>query len=310
MAEAITTYGQLAIQYGGHKINEFLNGVLGANGDWIITQDTDSAYIDMSGVVEKMFGKDPDQTKVINFLDRLFKDKMEGLFEQWFNELCDKLNCYENKFVFKREVIAPVGIWTAKKRYAALVMDSEGVRYEKPKMKYIGLEAKKSSTPKHCRKWLVECYGLAMTEDESVLHARVAEIKKEFMSKPIEDIAAPRSVNNLEKYQDAGSIYVKGTPKHVKAALFHNFLVENLPEAKGVGLINSGDKIKFVELKRNKYGFEVMGFQGFLPREFDMERYVDKQATFQKTFLDPLQVFLNAVGWNYEPKASVMDFFV
>lgn len=314
VAEAITTTGQLAIQYGGWMINEYLNQILGTNGvDYIVTQDTDSAYIDMGAYVDAHFTPEQqeDHDLVTDHLSKFFEETMEPLFEQWFDKLVRALNMYENKFVFKREVIAPVGVWTAKKRYAMLVKDSEGVRYKEPKLKYVGLEAKKSSTPGHCRAWLVECYKISMLKDEAAIHERVKQIKAEFMGKTIEEIAAPRSVNDLEKYYDpATDGFNKGSPKHVKAALHHNKLVRDM-KLKSVPEIKSGDKIKFVELRKgNPWGFETIGFSSFLPKEFQADRWVDKELTFEKNFISPLQVYLDALGWAPEPRASVMDFFL
>lgn len=313
VAEAITTAGQTGIQFVQKRLNDYFNKVCGTtNTQFVIAGDTDSVYLQIAPVIDKMFTKEQQAAepgRVIDFMDKLFKSKIEPLLDQWTTELSNALNCYENKLVFKRENLATKGVWTAKKRYSLMVADSEGVRYPKPKLKFTGLEAKKSSTPKHCRAWLAECYEIAMTKTQEELQAHIKGIEAQFMSKPIEEIAAPRSVNGLEKYSDPTNIYSKGAPKHVKAALFHN----NIIQKKGLNVkpIMSGDKILFVELKsRNPYNFEVMGFQSYLPKEFGLDEYVDRKYTFEKTFLDPMQNYLDAIGWATTPKASVMDFFV
>lgn len=313
VAEAITTGGQTGIRFMELKLNEYFNKVAGTtNYSYVIAMDTDSLYMTLEPLVDKLFSKEVqenDENRVIDFMDKLFNTKMEPLLTEWAEQFAKALNCYENKLVFKRESLATRAVWVAKKRYSLMIMDNEGVRYPKPKLKFTGLEAKKSSTPKHCRKWLAECYELAMTGTEEDMHKKIKEIEKQFMTLPIEQIAAPRSANGLEKYSDPNTIYGKGAPKQVKAALFHNYIVKD----KGLNIkpIMSGDKILFVELiNKNPYKFDTIGFQSYFPKEFDLEKWVDKKTTFEKTFLDALQNYLTALRWNTEPKASVMDFFV
>jgi hypothetical protein len=210
----------------------------------------------------------------------------------------------------KREVIATDAIWTAKKRYTMLVADSEGVRYF-PDLyhKTVGLDAVKASSPKHCRDWMLEGYKIALQGTESELQDFVSEKKKEFMALPIERVATPSGVNGLEKYADANNIFIKGTPKHVKASLWHNHLIQKLG-IKGLAKIQSGDKIKFVELKTpNPYGCECIAFQGKMPQEFKLDKYVDYETNWEKSFVSLLENLLVTINWSATRQATVMDWF-
>lgn len=309
IASAITTYGQLVNKWNIAKVNGYLGELLQAPGfDFAFYGDTDSNYITLDKVVQKMGYADKPVNETVDMLDRFVKGRLDPMILKGTEDLCTLTNGYENRMVWEREVIAQGAVFQAKKRYAMIVNDSEGVRYATPKLKFMGLEAKKSSTPEHCRKWLQECYRIVIEKPEEELQARVLEIKAEFDKMSIEDISQPRSANNLEKYSDHALIYTKGTPIAVKAALIYNHLVKS----KGLDLpkIHSGDKILFVQLKSpNPIGQSVIGYTGFFPREFGLERYVDRDVAWQKTFVEPLSNYLNAVGWSHERKASVMDFF-
>ena len=334
VAEGITMSGQMAILWITRKLDEYFNKALGLGEvlhevyntkypdpetilhvrkgkNFAIYQDTDSCYIDVSMLVDKLFTKEQQEEnpeRVINFIDKLFAEKIEPFIDESYKEMADYLNAYEHRMFMKREVIAPVAIWTQKKRYTMLVADSEGVRYW-PSMdhKIMGLDAKKAQFSKKCREWLEESYMIALTGEESELHEFVKQKKVEFFSLEVEAISIPKGVNGIETYYDPQTIYKKGSPKHVKAALWHNKLVQE----KGLKIapIKSGDKIKYVELKRNPRGIECIAFQGKLPVEFDLHKYVDFENNFNKNFIDPLHNLIDSINWDHEKKQSLMDWF-
>ena len=210
----------------------------------------------------------------------------------------------------KREVIANKGIWVAKKRYMLNVLDEEGIRLAKPKLKLMGIEAVKSSTPQVCRGRIKEAITLIMSEPESVLHKFIADFRKEFFELPPEAIAFPRSCNNLKKYRSASDIFIKGTPIHVKGALIYNHQLKNMNLGMKYPYIQDGDKIKFLKLKEaNPFKFDVISYISTLPKEFKLQKYVDYEVQFDKTFLDPMRFILDAIGWKSEPQASLEAFF-
>lgn len=271
-----------------------------------------SNYLNLAPLIDKFFTEEQqknEQEKIINFIDKLFKEKVEPYIDKCFEELADYMNAYEQRMFMKREVIAPIGVWVAKKRYALMVADSEGVRtWPNMVLKITGLDAKKAEFPKFCREWMTECYEISMMQGEKELQERVKKAKKDFMALPVEQIAAPKGVNGLEKYSDPNTIYTKGTPKHVKAALNHNYLVRKL----GLNIlpIQSGEKLLFVELKRpNPYNMEVIAFQKELPKEFGLHKYVDYESNYNKNFIEPLKNFIDTLNFSPEIRPSVLDWF-
>ena len=215
-----------------------------------------------------------------------------------------------NRMVMAREVIADRGIWTAKKRYILNVLDNEGVRYKEPKLKIMGIEAIKSSTPEPCRDALKELFKVIMSSSESEVQQSIEQFKNYFKTLPPDEIAFPRGVSKVKEYKDHNTVYKKGTPIHVRGSLLFNKQVQDLALKKKYALIQNGEKIKFVYLRTpNTIKENVIAFPEYLPEEFNLHKYIDYDMQFQKTFLDPIEPILNAVGWNSEEVVSLEDFF-
>ena len=134
--------GQVSIRWIEMRMNGYLNKLLQTEGiDYVIASDTDSIYLNLGPLVTKFFSNiSDDKTKIVGILDKICEDKLEPFIEQSYQNLTDYVSAYEQKMFMKRENIADRGIWTAKKRYILNVWDSEGVRYEDPKLKIMGLE--------------------------------------------------------------------------------------------------------------------------------------------------------------------------
>ena len=310
-ASGITTAGQFIIRFIEKKVNEYLNSILQTKDkvDYIVASDTDSIYVRFGKLVEKTCqGKTTEQ--IVNFLDRVCEQKLEPYIAKCFDELADYSNAFKNAMVMKREVIANKGIWVAKKRYMLNVLDEEGVRLAEPKLKLMGIEAVKSSTPQVCRGKIKEAIKIIMAKEQSDLHKFIADFKKEFLNLKPEMIAFPRSCNNIKKYASHSDIFIKGTPIHVKGALIYNHQLKNLNLGMKYPYIQDGDKIKFLKLKEaNPFKFDVISYMSTLPTEFKLKEYVDYEIQFQKTFLDPMRFILDAINWKAEPVASLESFF-
>lgn len=309
-AEAITKSGQLSIRWIQNKLNQFLNKIFKtSNVDYIIASDTDSVYLNLKNAVEKFDNKN-NKTLTIDFLDKFCKQIIDPFIEKSYKELAVKMNAFSQKMEMKREVIADRGLWKAKKMYCLNVYDSEGVRYTEPNLKIMGIEVQRSSTPNICRTHLKECVKIILTKTENDLIEYIDNVKKEFMNASIEEIAFPRGVNNLEKYDTTNSEYKKGTPMHVKGSLAYNRILKKHKIDKFYSAIKNGDKIKYVHLKEpNPIGCKIICFIGNIPQELNLNLYVDKETQFQKAFLDPLESLLKAVKWHHESKNSLEGFF-
>ena len=309
-ASGITTAGQFIIRFIEKKVNDYLNDVLKTdNYDYIVASDTDSIYVRFGKLVEQTC-KDKTNEQIVDFLGKVADNKIEPYIAKAFDELADYSNAFKNAMVMKREVIADKGIWVAKKRYMLNVIDDEGVRLRKPKLKLMGIEAVKSSTPQVCRVKIKEAITTIMSKEQTDLHKLVADFRKEFMELPAEAIAFPRSCNNVKKYKDHSNIFIKGTPIHVKGALIYNYQIQKLGLKNKYPFIQEGDKIKFIKLiPANPFKFDVISYITSLPPEFKLQDYIDYETQFEKTFTDPMRFILDAIGWKSEPQANLEAFF-
>ena len=308
-AEAITCTGQVAIRWIERKINEYVNKMMKTEDvDYVIASDTDSIYLHLGPLVDLVGVKGSE--RIVDVLNKLCQDKIEPFIEESYKELSDYLNCYEETLVMKRECIAERGIWTAKKRYILNVWDNEGVRYEEPKLKMMGIEAVKSSTPKPVRAYIKECLNIIMTGTEDDVINFIEEKRKEFCSLPPEEIAFPRSANNVKKFFDVTTLYKKGTPIHIRGAIMFNHYIKQRKLENRYEIIRDGEKIKYIFIRKpNPTGENVISFINELPSEFELTKYIDYDTMYQKSFIDPLQAILTSIGWQTERTATLFDFF-
>ena len=310
MAEGITTSGQLSIQWAEKQINNYLQGILGDDKDRVIAIDTDSVYITLDDLVQQVFPEETDKQKIITFIDTVANTKIKPIIDEGYEELAEYVNAYQQKMEMGREVIADRGVWTAKKRYILNVHDNEGVRLTKPKLKMMGIETAKSSTPQWVRTKLEEAFNVAMTGTEQELWDFVESARQEFNKLPPEVVAYPRGVRNLKQYTGDNTVYRKSTPIHVRGSLLFNHLLEEKNLKGKYESIKEGEKIHFCYLTLpNPINENVIGFIGELPKEFDLHKFTDYDMQFNKAFLEPLRVVVHLMGWNTEPTASLDSFF-
>lgn len=310
-ALGITSSGQLSIRWIEKSINEYFNKTLKTEDkDYVIAVDTDSVYINMSGLVNKVFQDTSDTQKIIRFMDKVCEDKLQPIINASYEKLKDYVNAFSQKMVMKREALANKGIWIAKKRYILNVYNNEGVQYNEPKLKIMGIEAIKSSTPAVCREKIINGLKMIISSDESTLQEFIASFKQDFFSLQPEEIAFPRGINGLQLYGDSKEIYKKGTPIHVKGALIFNNALDKMNLGKKYQKIQEGEKIKFILLKEpNQFRTPVISFSNSLPSEFKLSGYIDYETMFQKTFIDPLNLILEKINWKVEKINSLSDFF-
>ena len=311
-AEAITLSGQVSIRWIENKTNEYLNNLLQTKDtDYVIASDTDSIYINFGPLVDKFFGaKSGDKAAVVSILDKICQEKLEPFIEGSYEKLASYVNAYDQKMQMKRENIADRGIWTAKKRYILNVWDSEGVRYEEPKLKMMGIEAVKSSTPAPCRRMIKDALKLMMSGTEEDVIDFIDKSRAEFKSLPPEQISFPRSVSDVQKYKGSAEIYIKGTPIHVRGALLYNHYLKDKKLTNKYSLIQNGEKIKFCYLKKPNILHEnVISFIQDFPTELGLDKYIDYDLQFDKSFLEPLKIILDSIGWSVEKTINLELFF-
>ena len=315
VATAITLSGQLSIRWIEKALNIYLNKLLDTkNEDYVIASDTDSVYITFDKLVNNVFKEGTEPSRIVDFLDKIATSKLEPFIDKSFTALAKTVNAYDQKMIMKREVIADKGIWTAKKRYILNAWDVEGVRYKKPQLKIMGIEAVKSSTPAVCRQKIKDALNIIMTGDEKELNNFIQEFRETFMKLPPEDVAYPRSVNGLKKFSSSNGMFAKGAPIHCKGAILYNYLLKKNKLSHKYPAILEGDKIKFLHLKQpNVYTSSAFSFITFMPKELDIMDKIDYDIQFTKSFVEPLKFITEKIRWkiddSYGTQGTLEDFF-
>jgi DNA polymerase elongation subunit (family B) len=311
MALGVTSAGQLSIRWIEEKINLYMNKILKTeNIDYVIASDTDSIYLRLGELVNSVF-KEIDTLKIIDFMDKVCEDKIQPYIDKSYEELAEYVHAYAQKMIMKREGLSDKGLWTAKKRYILNVYNNEGVVYKEPKLKVMGLEMIKSSTPSAIREKMRTVTKVMLTGTESDVQDFIAQFKEEFKSLPPEEISFPRGLNGLFTYADPVSLYKKGTPIHVKGAILYNHFLKQHELTNKYPLIQEGEKLKFTYLKMpNPFKDMVISYPGRIPKEFNLNEYIDYDTQFEKAFLEPVKVILDCMGWQAEKRSTLDSFFL
>lgn len=313
IASAITTSGQSIIKFSEKVANKEISKILKEDEvkERVVYIDTDSIYVTLKDVIDTFKPKNK-----LDFLSE-FCDKIEELLSKNFEKYNKYINGYENRMEMSREIIADCALWTGKKRYICNVLDLEGFRLEKPKLKIMGIEAIKSSTPMVCRKALNDIFFTIMNYDEKTTQKQIEEFRKEFNKQDISKIAFPRGTNDIDKFanyniiksgsnHDFRSSYKKGTPIHVRGVILYNKLLYNMNLHKKYGFIQNGEKIKYCYLKLpNPIGENIISFNVNLIDKFGLTDYIDYDKQFEKAFTDPLEIILKSIGWSIEERNTL-----
>jgi DNA polymerase elongation subunit (family B) len=307
IAESITLSGQLTIRHAEKTLNSYLNNILSTDSvDYVIAIDTDSVYLHLGPLVNSVYNDGVSLDKGSAFLDKVANQRIEPLLEKAFTELKEYMKAPRQAMVMKREVLANKGIWTGKKHYILNVINSEGVQFKEPKLKMMGIEAVRSSTPMPCRDMIKRALLEIMNKDQQTVQDFIQKERVKFNSLPVEDISFPRGISDLNKYKDGHMIYCKGTPIHVRGALLHNHYTKDT----NIDKIFPGDKVKFCYLKLpNMVKENVIAFKNILPEELNVRQSVDYDKQFDKGFLEPIKTILNAINWQSEKRATLEDFW-
>lgn len=307
IAEGVTLTGQTVIRTAEKAVNEEIQKFLKESDlkDRVIAIDTDSVYITAKDIIDKFKPKDP-----VKFLDEFGNRVIEPALNRAFDIYAKRTNAYSDRMVMKREAIADRGIWTAKKRYILNVHNNEGVQYAEPKIKMMGIEAIKSSTPQVCRVAMKEIFKVIMGGSEEKTQEAIALFKEHFKTLSPDLIAFPRGISDATKWMDKDVIYQKGTPMHVRAALLHNHHVKKNGLDKEYELIYNGDKIKYIHLMLpNPVKENIFGFKERFPEELNLNKYINYELQFKKSFIEPLNMILETLNWSDEKRVSLQDFF-
>ncbi len=330
LAEAVTVTGQYIIRKVANNINAYMNRLFPCQSektgfepagskvwahDYIIASDTDSVYVEMekvANVFTSMLNKNGTSRttqQTVDALHQFCEAKIQPIINKTFEDIASYLNVHTSCLSMVRDVIADKGVWTAKKRYILNVYDSEGVRYKnkktqvpEPELLVHGLESIKSSTPEIVRDMITEALRLAMTGTQQDVWAHIITCEETFRAATFEDVAFPRSVNGLDKYKGQ----TKGLPIQVAGALAFNQALERTNATHTYEQVRDGEKIKFAYLKTpNPFFSHVMAAPHGCPAEWNIDKWLDYDVQFSKTFLEPMQVILKCMGWSTKHEASL-----
>lgn len=307
LAEAVTSTGQVFIKKTMQYTNEILNKILKTDSDYVLASDTDSVYFRVQLLVDRIC-KDKPKHEIVNTLEKFVFDVLQPALNKKLTIFAKTMGISDCKIFYKLECIGDAIIFVAKKRYAFDILYSEGVRYAEPKMKVMGIEIVRSSTPNVVKSYLRESLALCLRTNESTLQAKVREVKTSFMKEPYWNISFPRGINGMTTYSDSASIYKKGCPIQVRGALVYNHTLARLGIDSKYPTISDGDKVKFVALKMpNPLHENIIAFPSKLPSELGLEKFIDYKVQFQKAFVAPLENILEAIGWEAEETVK-LDF--
>ena len=312
IAESITLTGQQILRTIERDIDTALNRRFGTKSVPYLTYiDTDSTYFNVDTVVNKFLaGKPTDQ--IVKAVEKIAVDILQDEVNKICNRVSDQLNFFDNKISFKLEAVADKALFIARKKYAMRVHSSEGVTYAKPKLKTVGLELVRSSTPAYIRGKLKESLNLIFSTDEKTVQQFIQEVKTEFWKLPVDAVAFPRSANNLQEYSDPTTIYTKGCPIQVRGVLLYNHYVKQNKLTAKYPVIKDGARIRFFYLKMpNPFKENVLAIpaDGQLPSEFNLDKYVDYDLQFEKSFISAMEIMMKPIGWNVEEVSTLDDFF-
>lgn len=309
IAASITLCGQLSDIQLATRMSEKFNAILNTKDvDYVIYGDTDSIYLNCQKLVDR-FMPNKDRNTIVDFLDKFGEKVCQPVVNEAVHEIFVTMNCYDEVMSSKREAIASKVLFRGKKNYAMYVHNSEGVAYDPPKLKVMGIEIVRSSTPQWCRKKLKESLQMIFETDEKTFRTNFEKIEKEFKSLPADEIAFPRGVSDMDKYDDGKGGFKKPCPIHVRASYLYN---THTKKYNIYAPIQGGDRIKFVYLKMpNPIKQDVIGFPSGmkLPRELGLDKYLDYDTQFMKTFEGPLSTLTDAAGWKLREVATLEDFF-
>lgn len=278
----------------------------------VLYNDTDSSYITISHILNYLnipLWKESNSPATGNIIiePRVYElvqdieNYLNTHIEQWARL---SLNTIDPRFVFKRESICDRGLFLQKKRYVLHKLDDEGDPCNK--FKYTGVEVVRTTMPDALKphvKNIIE--SMILKQNESHTNELFDQMYKLFTSLPIEDIAFVMGIKDYDKYaMKARNFSIsKGTPIHVKSAIFYNELLLEFDLSSKYEPIKSGDKVRYFYVQQpNKYGCNSLAFKNSLPEEFKNLFLVDYEKMFEKIIYNVIERFYDSVGWKpYKP---------
>jgi DNA polymerase elongation subunit (family B) len=215
-----------------------------------------------------------------------------------------------------RELVASNSLFITKKRYAVLIYDLENKRLDVDgspgKIKAMGLDLKRSDTPKVIQDFLSEILQkvLTGTSREEIVE-RIREFKYSFAERPAWEKGTPKRVNNLTKYGAAEEREGKANmPGHVRAALNWNNMRRMNGDNYSIAIVD-GMKTIVCKLKSNPLGWTSIGYptdEQRLPDWFKELPFDD--ALMESTIVDQkIDNLLSVLDWDLAAATNTENTF-
>lgn len=300
IASSITLTGQAVVKHAREISKKYISEHTGITDDKIletanVAGDTDSVYISLKlmGIKFTENGQLTDEAHkhAKQLTDRLNKDIVSYAQAAFNSRDC--------RFVFKREAMADTGLFLEKKRYVIHLLDNKGIPCDK--WKYTGVEVVRTSMPKAVKPYVKNIIETMLsTRSAAATNKALNDAYEVFNNLPVEDISRTSGIKGYEKYATLCNDFkiAKRTPNHVKAAYYHNLLVDKLGLERKYTKISSGEKMKYFYVhKPNKYGIDCIGFKNKFPDEFKPIFTPDKEVLFEKIVYSAVEKFYEAVNW-------------
>jgi hypothetical protein len=319
IAQSTTLTGRCIVRHMASKINEVITGEYDHKGKAIVYGDTDSCMFSSYPIMKDMedfkdFGWA--KTDVTTLYDQI-ADITNESFPEFMH---DYFHVPPERSVIKagREYVASKGMFITKKRYAVLIYDKEGKRKDvdgKPgEIKAMGLDLKRSDTPKPVQDFLSEVLTMVLTDaTKDQVFAYIKQFREQFASWPSWAKGTPKRVNNLSYYGDlmlkqeggggdAFDARVKNTktiPGHVRASLNYNRLRKIYNDTTSME-ITDGFKVIVCKLRQNPLGFNSIAYpvdQLILP-EWLKSLPFDDEGMSEALISKKLDNLLGVLGWD------------
>lgn len=285
LGQSVTLTGRSMTKHMASRINEICTGTYDHQGGVVIYGDTDSVYFSVAHYMkEQGIPFDLDKTEVVDLYVKIGDEvgaSFPSFMDEYFNTGLEK-----GKIVgADLEMVGSRGLFLKKKRYAILKYWEDGFRKDENgspgEIKAMGLEIKRSDTPKYIQDFLQETLiALLIGETEEQLRARVREFKAEFKHKPAHEKGSPRTVKNYSNLTEEFELTGKCSVSQVKAAYYWNKLC-GIYEDKSVPEATDGTKVIVCDIKPNPTGITKIGYpidcaeylpQWFLELPFDEDK--------------------------------------
>lgn len=298
-AGSITLTGQSVVKQASVILDEYAKTRHSIGTSLTIYGDTDSTHITIQPILDKLKLKIFQNNKVTpEGLDLIDKDMGTYLNDEIKKWSASEFKSVDPRYFFKRESICDVGVYLEKKRYIIHVLNDEGADVNK--FKYVGVEIARSTTPKKAKELIKKVIETSLVmQDQINANNLYKQTYESFKKLQIDDIAIRGGLSDLEKYESKCEYpfkIAKGTPNHVKGAIYFNHLLRKMGLDTKYEKITSGGKVKKIYVAPNRYQIDTLCYTATYPVEFT-EFQVDYIEMFDTLIKPPILAVYEAIGW-------------